>query len=79
MTRKRYQRLVGRLIYHSHTHQDIGFVVFVARQFMCSIKSKHFEEVDRILSNSMKGLLYGKLGSYWWDPIKMQIGQAAVR
>lgn len=30
----RYQRLVGKLIYLSHTQSDIGLVVSVVSQFM---------------------------------------------
>ena len=34
--KEKYQRLVGRLIYISHTHPDIAFVVSMVSQFMHS-------------------------------------------
>ena len=45
----RYQRLVGRLIYLSHTRPDIAFVVSVASQHMHSPHEVHFEAIYRIL------------------------------
>ena len=45
----RYQRLVGKLIYLSHTRPDIGFSVSVANQFMNDPTEEHMEAVNRIL------------------------------
>lgn len=43
-----YQRLVGKLIYLSHTRLDIAFAVGVVSQFMHSPKERHLEAVLRI-------------------------------
>ena len=60
----RYQRLVGELIYLSHTRHDIAFAVSVVSQYMLSPCQKHFDVVYRILrylkKNSGKGLFFGK-------------------
>ena len=45
----RYQRLVGRLIYLSHTRPDIGFSVSVVSQFMNNPTEEHLNAVYRIL------------------------------
>ena len=45
----RYQKLVGNLIYLSHTRPDIAFVVGLVSQFMHSPYKKHLEAVYRIL------------------------------
>ncbi|RVX10447.1 Retrovirus-related Pol polyprotein from transposon TNT 1-94 [Vitis vinifera] len=45
----RYQRLVGKLIYLSHTRPDIGFSVGVVSQFMNNPTEKHMTAVIRIL------------------------------
>ncbi|RVW54511.1 Retrovirus-related Pol polyprotein from transposon TNT 1-94 [Vitis vinifera] len=45
----RYQRLVGKLIYLSHTRPDIGFSVSVVSQFMNNPTEKHMTVVIRIL------------------------------
>jgi len=45
----RYQRLVGKLIYLSHTRPNIGFSVSVVSQFMNDPKEKHLEAVCHIL------------------------------
>lgn len=62
--RGRYQRLVGRLIYLSHTRPDIGFVVSVVSQFMNSLNKEHMEVLQRILrylkSTPGRGLLFQK-------------------
>ena len=47
--RERYQRLVGRLIYLSHTRPDIAFAVSVVSQYMHSPKESHLEAVYKIL------------------------------
>ncbi|RVX07945.1 Retrovirus-related Pol polyprotein from transposon TNT 1-94 [Vitis vinifera] len=44
-----YQRLVGKLIYLSHTRPDIGFSVSVVSQFMNNPTEKHMTAVIRIL------------------------------
>ncbi|KAK2405752.1 hypothetical protein QL285_054960 [Trifolium repens] len=46
---RRYQRLVGKLIYLSHTRPDIAFSVSVVSQFMHSSFEEHLEAVYRIL------------------------------
>ena len=45
----RYQRLVGRLIYLSHTRPDISFSVSTVSQFMNNPTEEHMEAVYRIL------------------------------
>ncbi|CAN6681761.1 unnamed protein product [Malus baccata var. baccata] len=58
----RYQRLVGRLIYLSHTRPDIAYTVSVVSQFMHSPIVDHMKAVMRILaylkSAPGKGVLY---------------------
>ena len=62
----RYQRLVGRLIYLSHTRPDIAFAVSLVSQFMHAPGPEHFETVYRILrylkGSPGKGLLFRKNG-----------------
>lgn len=47
--RNRYQRLVGKLIYLSHTRPNIVFGVTVVSQHMYFPKEAHFEAVYKIL------------------------------
>ncbi|RVW70009.1 Retrovirus-related Pol polyprotein from transposon RE1 [Vitis vinifera] len=62
--RGRYQRLVGHLIYLSHTRPDIGFAVSAVSQFMHSPTEEHMEAVYRILRylkmTPGKGLFFRK-------------------
>ncbi|RVW56445.1 Retrovirus-related Pol polyprotein from transposon RE1 [Vitis vinifera] len=62
--RGRYQRLVGRLIYLSHTRPYIGFAVSAVSQFMHSPTEEHMEAVYRILRylkmTPGKGLFFRK-------------------
>ena len=45
----RYQRLVGKLIYLSHTRPDIAFAVSAVSQYMHSPYVEHLEAVHKIL------------------------------
>ncbi|CAM8951545.1 unnamed protein product [Rhodiola kirilowii] len=60
----RYQRLVGKLIYLSHTRPDIAFAVSLVSQFMHCPCEEHLEAVYRIIrylkSTPGKGLFFGK-------------------
>jgi hypothetical protein len=60
----RYQRLVGKLIYLSHTRPDIAYAVSVVSQFMHNPSKSHMEAVTRILqylkSSPGKGLMFSK-------------------
>lgn len=60
----RYQRLVGRLIYLSHTRPDISFPVSMVSQFMNYPTEEHMGAVNRILRylkmTPGKGLLFKK-------------------
>lgn len=49
VVRERYQRLVGKQIYLSHTRLDIAFTINVVSQHMHSPKEAHLETVYRIL------------------------------
>ncbi|XP_073016671.1 uncharacterized protein [Primulina eburnea] len=44
-----YQRLVGKLIYLSHTRPDIAFAVSLVSQFMHAPSRDHLEAVNKIL------------------------------
>ena len=59
----RYQKLVGRLIYLSHTWPDIAFAMSLISQFMHSPRKTHMEVAYRIL-RYLKGSL-GK-GLFFW-------------
>ena len=62
--RKRFQILVGKLIYLSHTHPNIAFVVSMVSQFMHSLGQEHFDATYRILryqkGTPRKGLMFRK-------------------
>ena len=62
--RGRYQRLVGRLIYLSHTRPDIAFSVSVISQYMHALREKHLEAAYKILrylkGTPSKGLHFKK-------------------
>ena len=47
--KERYQRLIGRLIYLSHTRPDIAYAVSLVSQYMHSPKKAHLQAVYRIL------------------------------
>ena len=53
--KEQYQRLVGRLIYLSHTRSDIAFAISMVSQFMHALGQQHFDVVYRIL-RYLKGL-----------------------
>ena len=60
----RYQRLIGRLIYLSHTRLDIAYAVSLVSQFMHCPRKEHLDVGYGILrylkSCPGKGVLYSK-------------------
>ena len=62
--KERYQILVGKLIYLSHTRPDIAYVVSIVSQFMHCPSEDHMDTVIRILrylkSSPGKGLMFSK-------------------
>ncbi|XP_019051981.1 PREDICTED: uncharacterized protein LOC109114181 [Nelumbo nucifera] len=62
--KKRYQKLVGKLIYLSLTRPDIAYAVHVVSQFMHPPKIPHMKVVERILRYLKtcpgKGVLFKK-------------------
>ena len=59
-----YQRLVGKLIYLSHTRPDISYAVSTVSQFMQAPSKDHMVEVNKILrylkATPHKGLRFRK-------------------
>ena len=76
--RGRYQHLVGKLIYLSHTRPDIVFVVSRVSQFMHAPTEKCMEAVYRILKYLKgtlgEGLFFGKNGERRIELIQMLTG-----
>ena len=64
--KERYQRIVGRLIYLSHTHSDIAYAIGIVSQFMHDPRATHLDAVYRILrylkSAPGKGILFSNHG-----------------
>ena len=64
---KHRQRLVGKLIYLSHTHPNITYEVNVVSQFMHDPRKLHMDVVEKILrylkSTPGKGILFSNHGN----------------
>lgn len=64
--REMYQRLVGRLIYLSHTRPDIAYAVSVISSFMHNPKEVHLHAVYRVLQylkgTPGRGILFKRNG-----------------
>ena len=64
----RYQRLVGRLMYLSHTRPDLAYALSIVSQFMHNPGEQHMNAVIRILrylkSAPGKGVLFTKNANY---------------
>lgn len=62
--KRRYQRLVGRLMYLAHTRPDLAYALSVISQFMHNPGEQHMSAVMRILrylkSAPGKGILFAK-------------------
>ena len=62
--REGYQRLVGKLIYLSHTRPNIAFAISLVSQFMHNPKEDHPQAVFRILrylkGSPGRGLIFSK-------------------
>lgn len=64
MDRRRYQHLVGKLIYLSHTRPDVAYAVGVVSQFMHNPQKDHMEAAMRIVrylkGSPGRGILFRK-------------------
>ena len=62
--KERYQRLVGKFIYLSHTHPDIAYAVSMVSRFMHCPSEDHMGAAIQILrylkSSPRKGMLFTK-------------------
>ncbi|RVW62991.1 Retrovirus-related Pol polyprotein from transposon RE1 [Vitis vinifera] len=62
----KYQRLIGKLIYLSHTQPDIAYVTSVVSQFMHCSSEDHMNAVTQILrylkGTLGKGIMFSKNG-----------------
>lgn len=78
-----YQRLVGKLIYLSHTRPDIAFAVSLVSQFMHALHKEHLEATYRILrylkSSPGKGLLFKKNGQRTIEVYRCRLGRLSDR
>ena len=63
-----YQRLVGKLIYLSHTRPNIAYAISIVSQFIHDPREKHLLVVHRILqylkATPRRGLLFQKGGEF---------------
>ena len=61
-----YQKLIGKLLYLSHTRPNICYVVNVLSQFMHSPRNSHFQAANRVLKylkgTAGLGIMYRKTG-----------------
>ena len=59
-----YQKLIGKLMYLSHTRPDICYTINILSQFMHSPRNSHFQEANRVLKylkgTSGLGITYQK-------------------
>jgi hypothetical protein len=66
LDKQNYQRLMGRLIYLSHTRPDIAYAVSIVSRYMHDPRTSHMDIVKRILrylkSCPGKGILFSKNG-----------------
>ena len=65
--KEKYQRLVGKLIYLSHTRPDIAYAVGIVSRFMQLPQTDHLEDVMRIVrylkGTYGRGILFKKNGN----------------
>lgn len=64
VNKQRFQRLVGKLIYLSHTRPDISFTLSYVSQFIHAPTEEHMTEIIRVLrylqGYPIKGLFFKK-------------------
>ena len=62
--KRRYQRLVGRLMYLAHTRPDLAYALSIVSRFMHNLREQHMNAVMRILRYLKfapgKGILFTK-------------------
>ncbi|RVW35444.1 Retrovirus-related Pol polyprotein from transposon RE1 [Vitis vinifera] len=80
--REKYQRLVGRLIYLSHTRPNIAFAVSVVSQYMHSPKESHLKAAYKILKylkgSPGRGLFFKKNDITWRSKKQSEVARSSA-
>ena len=62
-----YRNMVGGLLYLSHTHPDIAFIIRVASRFMSKPSRRHMGAVKRIMHYVASTINFGILYEHYLE------------
>jgi hypothetical protein len=77
-----YRQLVGSLLYLTHTHPDLSFVVGLVARYMQTPHESHWKAAKKILryvrGTIQFGIHYSSRGLLYWLVSLIQIGSATL-